>query len=97
VTDAARATEQEFKNVQEKFNSLDMAVNEASNYDDRLEAIKSRDEYIKSLLEQDATYAQYIEYYQAGNGEIYLTLDADKLKQAVDAIAEAAVHARTGE
>jgi len=59
---------------------------------ERSTAIKDRNEYITSLLEQNAAYAEYLST-TFENGEILLTLDEDKLAAAVDKIAEGAVKA----
>ena len=96
VADAARSSQREFESIQEEYNRLEMNVQQATTAEEKTAAIKSRTEYIQSLLEQNAAYAQYIDQYQVKNGEIYLTLDSDKLAEACKKIAETATRVQSG-
>lgn len=96
VANAAKASQKEFESVQEEYNRLEANVQQATTAEERTEAIKSRTEYIQSLLEQNATYAQYIDQYEVKNGEIFLTLDSDKLAEACEKIAETATRVQSG-
>ena len=96
VADAARASQREIESIQEEYNRLETNVQQATTAEERTEAIKSRTEYIQSLLEQNATYAQYIDQYEVKNGEIFLTLDSDKLAEACEKIAETALKVQSG-
>ena len=96
VANAAKASQREFESVQEEYSRLEANVQQATTAEERTEAIKSRTEYIQSLLEQNATYAQYIDQYEVKNGEIFLTLDSDKLAEACEKIAETATRVQSG-
>ena len=78
--------------AQEEYNTYDEAVNNSTTNSERSKAIKDRNEYITSLLEQNAAYAKYI-HTTFENGEIVLTLDSDALAEAVNEVANAAVRA----
>ena len=95
AADAARKTQNEFESVQEEYNRLNQNISEATTFEERTEAIKSRTEYVQSLLEQNETYAQYIEDFKVENGELLLTLDSEKLAEACDEIAKAAIKSQS--
>ena len=78
------------RNVAENSKEYADAVNNATTVSERNKAIQSQNDYITSLLEEDATYAQYIQSTFTEGGQLYLTLDADALATAVDKIAEGA-------
>ena len=94
MAENAKQQANELQSVQEQYNELEKAYNNATTQSERNEAIKARSDYIKSLLEQDATYAKYIKEYESQDHQIYLTLDADKLEEACNKIAEAAIKAQ---
>lgn len=93
AANTAKQTAADFEKVQQEYNTLDNAVSNASNLEERTEAIKSRSEYVKSLIEQNSVYAQYLQDTKFENGEFYLTLDSKKLEEACNNIAKAAVEA----
>lgn len=93
AADTAKQTAVDFEKVQQEYNTLNSAVSSASNLEERTEAIKSRSEYVKSLIEQNSVYAQYLQDTKFENGEFYLTLDSKKLEEACNNIAKAAVEA----
>lgn len=92
VADNAKGQLKEYQSVQDEYKKLSEQVNNSTNVAERSTAIKDRNEYITSLLEQNAAYAEYLST-TFENGEILLTLDEDKLAAAVDKIAEGAVKA----
>lgn len=96
VADAARSSQREIESIQEEYNRLEANVQQATTAEEKTAAIKSRTEYIQSLLEQNSAYAQYIDQYQVKNGEIFLTLDSDKLAEACEKIAETAMKVQSG-
>ena len=96
VADAARSSQREIESIQEEYNRLEANVQQATTAEEKTAAIKSRTEYIQSLLEQNSAYAQYIDQYQVKNGEIFLTLDSDKLAEACEKIAETALKVQSG-
>ena len=95
VRDQTKQTADNMKNIQAEYNSLSSAIDNATNEEERAEAIKSRTDYIRSLLEQNSTYAQYLQEVTFEDHEVYLTLDEKKLEEACNSIAEAAVKAAT--
>ena len=71
-------------------------INNADSVKAYKESIQAQNEYIRSLIEQDATYSQYVNTVKGLDGEIILTLDEDALAAAADKAAEAAVKASVG-
>lgn len=71
------------------------AINEATNNKQHNDAIKDRNEYITSLLEENEKFGEYVRT-TFENGELVLTLDEDALAAAADKAAEAAVKASIG-
>ena len=87
-TQANRAQE-----TQKKIKEYNKVIEEAETPKARETAIQNQNDYIASLIKQDATYAQYIKSTLTEKGQIYLTLDSAALAAAVDKIAEGAVKA----
>jgi len=57
----AKENEENLKNAQSTYTEKTATVNSSKNIIDYNKAILDRNEYISSLLEQDASYAKYIE------------------------------------
>ena len=92
VATATKKNANEARTAKEKVAELDKAEQSATTTEERHAAIQSRNEYIQSLLEENEAYAQYLNT-TFENGEIVLTLDSDKLAEAANIAAEAAVKA----
>ena len=92
---AAKAKEvaQSYKEVQDSYQNYSNAINESTSTTERDAAILSRNDYILSLIEKDATYAKYLQSAIDGNGQIVLTLDEEALASAAEKAAKAAVEA----
>ena len=92
--DAAKAKElaDSYKEVQDSYKNYSDAVAESTNTTERDSAILSRNDYILSLIEKDATYAKYLKS-ATENGQIVLTLDEEALAAAAEQAAKAAVEA----
>lgn len=89
----ARKAASEMRDVQQKTSDYETQIREATSSGDREKAIQDQNEYILSLLEKNATYAQYIQSSFTSGGQLYLTLDSDALAAAVDKISEGATRA----
>lgn len=81
------------KDASEKMQEYKTALENATTAEERNTAIQNQNDYIASLIKEDATYAQYIRSTITEGGQIYLTLDEVALASAVDKIAEGAVQA----
>jgi hypothetical protein len=57
VATEAKNSAKELESVRDKYKELNNAIDNAATPQERTEAIKSRTEYIRSLLEQNAAYA----------------------------------------
>ena len=90
LASSAQKAASKIRNVAESSREYTDAVNNATTVSERNKAIQNQNDYITSLLEEDATYAQYIQSTFTEGGQLYLTLDADALATAVDKIAEGA-------
>jgi len=60
VADEAKKTETSLKDAQTKYKEYSQAISDSSNVQDHSKAIQDRNEYLTSLLEQDASFAKYI-------------------------------------
>ena len=89
----AREVAESYKEVQEAYDNYTNSINDSSSTAERDAAILSRNDYILSLIEKDATYAQYLQSAISEGGQIVLTLDEEALAKAADEAAKAAVQA----
>ena len=85
-----------WKNIQSTQETNLNNVNNADSIKAYRESIQAQNEYVRSLIEQDAAYSQYVKTVEGLDGEIILTLDEDALAAAADKAAEAAVKASVG-
>ena len=97
MTDAAKKEKQQLEAVQQEYSRLSEAVDNAANIQEKTEAVKARNDYIKSLLEENEIYAQYINHYEVKDGQIYLTIDEDALQKALDRVSEEAIRRQARE
>ena len=95
VAESTKKTAEETRNALEKTQEFNTALNNASTPQERKDIIQDQNEYISSLLEQDATYAKYLRS-TFENGQLILTLDENALAEAANKAAEAAVKAAAG-
>ena len=89
----AQKAASKIRDVAANTKEYESAIKDATSTSDREKAIQDQNEYILSILEEDATYAQYIQSTFTEGGQLYLTLDSDALAAAVDKIAEGATRA----
>ena len=89
----AQKAASKIRDVADRAKEYESAIKDATTTSDRGKAIQDQNEYILSLLEENATYAQYIQSTFTEGGQLYLTLDSDALAAAVDKIAEGATRA----
>ena len=84
VATEAKNSAKELESVRDRYKELNSAIDNAVTPQERAEAIKSRTEYIRSLLEQNAAYAQYIkDDVKINNGQIELVLDEEQFSKAI--------------
>lgn len=88
ASQAAEAT----KTAQETYSSKTSDISNARTISERNTAIQNRNDYITSLLEQDAAYAEYLSS-TFENGQLVLTLDENALADAANKAAESATSA----
>ena len=93
VASNAQKAASKIRSVADQTKEYESAIRSATSVSERGQAIQDQNEYILSLLEEDATYAQYIQSTFTEGGQLYLTLDSDALAAAVDKIAEGATRA----
>ena len=97
VSDKLQSQKKALTDIQKNYQDYTEKIDNSQTINDRQEAIKSRNEYIKSLLEQDATYIKYIkELKDDATGQIILTIDEEALANAVDIIAQGASRGQAG-
>lgn len=89
----ARDVVKSYQEVQEAYKQYDDAVKNATSTTEKDTAIKSKNDYILSLIDRDATYAQYLQSATSESGQIVLTLNEEALAKAADEAAKAAVQA----
>lgn len=87
VADAAKANAQNLKTAQSEYSDYTEKIDQATTSNARIKAIKDRNEYITSLLEQNAEYQKYLSSTFEG-GQIKLVLDEDAIANAVEKAAE---------
>lgn len=98
MSDVAKSTQHQaenYKQAKEQIKEYNAAVDQATTVSDRNKAVQNRNEYIESLLKENADYAEYLTT-TFKDGEIVLTLDEDALATAANKAAEAAVKAAAG-
>lgn len=93
VADSLQQQANRAKEAKQRVEEYNNSISTAETPQKRNEAILAQNEYITSLLKEDATYAQYIQQVTSRDGQIYLTLDSEALASAVDKIAESALRA----
>ena len=93
LADSAKEAESNIKQIQKDYKDKTIAIETTVTVSEQNKAIEERNEYIKNLLEQDATYAKYISSTIDKSGRYVLTLDEDALAAAADKAAKAAVDA----
>lgn len=92
VHTALQKNADDYKKITSEIKNYNNAVNNAQTVSEHDQAVKDRNEYINSLIKQNAEYAKYVSYIKE-NGEIVLTLEEDALQKAADAAAQAAARA----
>ena len=88
VADEAKKTETSLKEAQTKYKEYSQAVSNSQNVQDHSKAIQDRNEYLTSLLEEDASFAQYLQS-EVKNGEFVLTINEDTFANAIAKAEEA--------
>lgn len=89
IADNAKSAAKEVESVQADYTKYSEAIDEAQTSGARAKAIKDRNEYITSLLEQNKEYQKYLSTTFEG-GQIKLVLDEDAIANAVEKAAEVA-------
>lgn len=82
VSEEANKTQDSLKDAQTKYKEYSQAISDSSNVQDRSKAIQDRNEYLTSLLEQDAAFADFIQS-DIKNGEFVLTINEDAFANAM--------------
>ena len=95
VATSTQNTANSYKKALEDIKQYNETYNEAFSTEDRSNAIQSRNEYILGLLEENESYAQYLQSTFKDN-ELILTLNEEALANAANLAAEAAVKAAVG-
>lgn len=93
IADNAKKVASQMQDATRQIKDYEDAIINATTVSERSQAIQNQNEYILSLLEQDATYAQFIQSTFGEGNQLYLTLDSAALAKAVDEIAKGATRA----
>jgi len=88
VSEEAKKTQNSLKDAQTKYKEYSQAISDSSNVQDHSKAIQDRNEYLTSLLEQDASFADFIQS-DIKNGEFVLTINEDAFANAIAKAEEA--------
>ena len=96
VSDNAKESLSNLKDINTKYTDYTDKIKDASNLQDYENAIQDRNEYITSLLEEDASYAQYIESVVSEGGQFVLTFKEGALEDAIKNAEEATRRAAAG-
>ena len=97
IAKQARAEANAYKDVQQQYKQYNDAVRNASTLDETNVAIKNRNDYILSLIEQDAAYAEYLNEATLEDGQIMLTLDEEAFQRAIEGKEKSATSAEKSE
>ena len=95
AADSAKKAKESTKKVYDTYTEKDKAVEEATSLTERNKAIEDRNSYINELLQQDSSYAKYLQT-TFKDGKLELTLDEASIKKVMDDAAEAATKTAVG-
>lgn len=93
TADAAKEASRAYEDIQSKYKDFGEGISKSKTNEERSTAIQSRNDYLLSLIKEDATYAKYISSAINNGGEIVLTLDEKAFAKAVEEKGTAATKA----
>ena len=82
ISDETKKTTASLKEAQTKYKEYNQAISNSTDVQGYSKAVQDRNEYLTSLLEQDASFAKYIQS-EVKNGELVLSIDEEAFANAI--------------
>ena len=92
----AENTRKSLEGAADTYKELTQAIEDAATAEERANAVRERNEYVNSLLQENKDYANFLESTMDVNGQLNLTLNEDALAASIAKAQEAVTRANAG-